>query len=78
MRTKGDEVAQILFLLGMRPFWKPENKHLTGDEPTPLEKLGRPSLDVWAHQRILSRRVSKFGFFDESNYQYGGRVGRAS
>ncbi len=57
MRTKGDDVAQILFLLGMRPIWKPENKRVIGVEPIPLEELGRPRVDVCA-------RIS--GFFRDA------------
>ena len=30
MRTHGDDVAQILALLGVRPLWRPENRQLIG------------------------------------------------
>jgi len=46
MRTKGDDIAQILYLLGVKPVWKPENKRVIGVEPIPLEELKRPRVDV--------------------------------
>ena len=46
MRTKGDDIAQILYLLGVRPIWKPENKRVIGIEPIPLDELQRPRIDV--------------------------------
>lgn len=46
MRTKGDDIAQVLYLLGTRPIWKPENKRVIGVEPIPLEELKRPRIDV--------------------------------
>lgn len=46
MRTKGDDIAQILYLLGVKPVWKPENKRVIGVEPIPLEELQRPRVDV--------------------------------
>ncbi|RXZ32518.1 cobaltochelatase subunit CobN [Oxalobacteraceae bacterium CAVE-383] len=46
MRTHGDDVAQILALLGVRPVWRPENRQLIGVEPIPLAQLQRPRIDV--------------------------------
>lgn len=46
MRTKGDDVAQILYLLGVRPVWKPENKRVIGVEVIPLDELKRPRIDT--------------------------------
>ncbi|MBT3511371.1 MAG: cobaltochelatase subunit CobN [Nitrospina sp.] len=46
MRTKGDDIAQILYLLGVKPVWKPENKRVIGVEAIPLEELKRPRVDV--------------------------------
>ena len=46
MRTKGDDIAQVLYLLGVRPIWKPENKRVIGVEPIPLDELQRPRIDV--------------------------------
>ena len=46
MRTHGDDVAEILHLIGVRPVWDPENRRVTGVEVVPLPKLGRPRIDV--------------------------------
>jgi cobaltochelatase CobN len=46
MRTHGDDVAEILALLGVRPVWHPETRRVTGLELVPLEQLGRPRVDV--------------------------------
>jgi cobaltochelatase CobN len=46
MRTHGDDIAEILFLMGVRPVWVPESRRLKGVELIPLEELGRPRVDV--------------------------------
>ena len=46
MRTHGDDLAQVLSLLGIRPVWQPESRRVTGLEVIPLEELGRPRIDV--------------------------------
>ncbi len=46
MRTGGDDIAEILALLGVRPTWNRESKRVTGLEVIPLEELGRPRIDV--------------------------------
>jgi cobaltochelatase CobN len=46
MRTQGDDVAEILALIGVRPVWHPESGRVTGIEVIPLEELGRPRIDV--------------------------------
>ncbi|MSQ27731.1 MAG: cobaltochelatase subunit CobN [Dehalococcoidia bacterium] len=46
MRTHGDDVAEVLALLGVRPRWQPESRRLIGVEVIPLEELGRPRIDV--------------------------------
>jgi cobaltochelatase CobN len=46
MRTQGDDVAEILALLGVRPTWHPESKRVTGIEVIPLPELDRPRIDV--------------------------------
>ncbi|MDW5597216.1 cobaltochelatase subunit CobN [Conexibacter stalactiti] len=46
MRTQGDDVAEILALLGVRPTWHPESQRVTGIEVIPLAELGRPRIDV--------------------------------
>ena len=46
MRTHGDDLAQVLSLLGVRPVWEQENRRVTGLEIVPLDELGRPRIDV--------------------------------
>lgn len=46
MRTRGDDVAEILALLGIKPLWDGDSLRVTGLEPIPLEELGRPRVDV--------------------------------
>jgi cobaltochelatase CobN len=46
MRTHGDDIAEILYLMGVRPVWVPESRRLKGVELIPIEELGRPRIDV--------------------------------
>jgi len=46
MRTHGDDIAEVLALLGVRPVWQAESRRVTGFEVIPLEQLGRPRIDV--------------------------------
>lgn len=46
MRTSGDDVAEALSLLGIRPVWDEASRRVTGLEPIPLAELGRPRIDV--------------------------------
>ncbi|GAA3164788.1 cobaltochelatase subunit CobN [Blastococcus jejuensis] len=46
MRTSGDDIAEVLALLGVRPLWDDASRRITGLEPVPLEELGRPRIDV--------------------------------
>ncbi|TXS44515.1 cobaltochelatase subunit CobN [Streptomyces sp. t39] len=46
MRTAGDDVAEALALLGVRPVWDDASRRVTGVEPVPLTELGRPRIDV--------------------------------
>ncbi len=46
MRTQGDDAAEVLALLGVRPTWHPASRRVTGLEVLPLEALGRPRIDV--------------------------------
>jgi cobaltochelatase CobN len=46
MRTQGDDVAEILALLGVRPTWHAESRRVSGIEVIGLEELGRPRIDV--------------------------------
>lgn len=46
MRTSGDDVAEILWLLGVRPLWDEASRRVTSLQVVPLEELGRPRIDV--------------------------------
>ncbi|ABU56773.1 cobaltochelatase subunit CobN [Roseiflexus castenholzii] len=46
LRTAGDDIAQTLALLGVRPRWQRENRRVIGIDVVPLEELGRPRIDV--------------------------------
>jgi cobaltochelatase CobN len=57
MRTGGDDLAQALALLGVRPLWDGPSHRVTGIEILPLGLLDRPRVDV-------TLRVS--GFFRDA------------
>ncbi|MGQ9485321.1 MAG: cobaltochelatase subunit CobN [Desulfosoma sp.] len=46
MRTKGDDLAEILYLMGVRPVWHKGSGNVEGVEVIPLEELRRPRIDV--------------------------------
>ncbi|MEU4804755.1 cobaltochelatase subunit CobN [Actinosynnema sp. NPDC023587] len=46
MRTSGDDIAEVLALLGVRPVWDDQSRRVTGLEVVPLAELGRPRIDV--------------------------------
>ncbi|WDT93149.1 cobaltochelatase subunit CobN [Thermoleophilum album] len=46
MRTQGDDIAEAMWLIGVRPRWARESRRVTGFEIVPLEELGRPRIDV--------------------------------
>jgi len=57
MRTGGDDIAEALAFLGVRPVWSPESGRVEGIEVVPLDELGRARVDV-------TLRVS--GFFRDA------------
>ncbi len=57
MRTGGDDIAQALALMGVRPTWDTASRRVTGFEILPLAVLDRPRVDV-------TLRVS--GFFRDA------------
>ena len=57
MRTQGDDIAEVLALIGCRPTWDDVSRRVTGFEVVPLAGLGRPRVDV-------SIRIS--GFFRDA------------
>ncbi|WP_422664844.1 cobaltochelatase subunit CobN [Acrocarpospora corrugata] len=46
MRTAGDDIAEVLALLGVRPVWDDASRRVTGLEVIPAAELGRPRVDV--------------------------------
>ena len=46
MRTGGDDIAQMLALMGVRPLWDHSSRRVTGFEVLPLSVLARPRIDV--------------------------------
>jgi len=46
MRTQGDDIAEVLALLGCRPIWDDASRRVTGFEILSLTELGRPRIDV--------------------------------
>lgn len=57
MRTRGDDVAEIFYLMGVKPVWQKGSGNVCGLEVLPLSELKRPRIDVVP-------RVS--GFFRDS------------
>jgi cobaltochelatase CobN len=57
MRTGGDDIAQALALMGVRPLWERSSGRVTGFEILPASVLDRPRVDV-------TLRVS--GFFRDA------------
>ena len=46
MRTAGDDIAEVLALLGVRPVWDDASRRVVNLEPMALAELGRPRIDV--------------------------------
>jgi cobaltochelatase CobN len=46
MRTSGDDLAEVLALIGCRPRWDDASRRVVGIDVVPLEELGRPRIDV--------------------------------
>lgn len=46
MRTAGDDIAEVLALLGVRPVWDGASRRVVDLAPIPLAELGRPRIDV--------------------------------
>jgi cobaltochelatase CobN len=46
MRTHGDDIAEAFALLGVEPVWNAQSRRLESVAVLPLEKLGRPRIDV--------------------------------
>ncbi|WP_167101732.1 cobaltochelatase subunit CobN [Mycobacterium sp. DL592] len=46
MRTSGDDIAEVLALLGVRPVWDDASRRVVNLEAIGLAELGRPRIDV--------------------------------
>lgn len=46
MRTSGDDIAEVLALLGVRPVWDDASRRVVSLEAISLAELGRPRIDV--------------------------------
>ena len=46
IKTMGDDVAEIMYLYGVRPVWIENTDRVIDLEVIPLEELGRPRIDV--------------------------------
>jgi cobaltochelatase CobN len=46
MRTSGDDIAEVLALIGVRPEWDEASRRVSDLAVVPLEELGRPRIDV--------------------------------
>ncbi len=46
IKTGGDDIAEILYLYGVRPVWLGGSDRVIGLEAIPMEELGRPRVDV--------------------------------
>jgi cobaltochelatase CobN len=46
MRTSGDDIAEVLALLGVRPVWDEASRRVVDLEVMPLAELNRPRIDV--------------------------------
>lgn len=53
-RTGGEQLSQMMYLMGIRPKWSPSER-VEGLEPIPLEELGRPRIDVTVHISSVMR-----------------------
>ena len=81
LKTCGEDFAECLYLMGVRPVYLGQSSRVTGVEPVPLEKLGRPRLDVTLRIsglfrdmypnliRLMDEAVSCVSALDESEEQ---------
>jgi cobaltochelatase CobN len=46
MRTSGDDIAEVLALIGVEPEWDEASRRVNGLRIVPPEELGRPRIDV--------------------------------
>jgi cobaltochelatase CobN len=78
MRTQGDDIAEALWLMGVRPVWQEENRRVVDLETISLAELSRPRIDVTIRMsgffrdafpgvvKLLDRAVNLVADLDES------------
>jgi cobaltochelatase CobN len=66
LRTGGDDLAQAMAYLGVRPVWDTQSNRVTGIEVMPLATLDRPRIDVTLRISGLFRDIfeSQIALFD--------------
>jgi cobaltochelatase CobN len=66
LRTGGDDLAQALAYLGVKPVWDPASNRVTGIETMPLATLDRPRIDVTLRISGLFRDIfeTQIALFD--------------
>ncbi len=79
MRTGGDDIAQAMALMGVKPVWDTASWRVTGFEVMTIAKLGRPRVDVTlrisgffrdafpAQIELLDRAVAAVAGLDEDD-----------
>ena len=78
MRTQGDDIAEILALLGCRPVWDDASRRVTGFEVVPPGGARPPAHRRHGpHLRLLPGRVPARRRADRRRGAGGGRAGRA-
>ena len=79
MRTQGDDIAEVLALLGTRPVWDEASRRVTGFEIVPRGRAGPPAhRRHGAHLRLLPRRVPARHRAARRRDRGGRRAGRAA
>ena len=68
MRTRGDDIAEVLYLMGVRPLWNRSSGWVTDLEVIPLGELKRPRIDVMCKISGLFRDTlpSLIGLLDKA------------
>lgn len=79
MKTNGDDIAEALYLMGVRPIWLNSGDRVIGLEVIPYEELKRPRIDVTLRItglfrdtfpiliKLLEEAVNLVSQLDESN-----------
>ncbi|MBB6253803.1 cobaltochelatase subunit CobN [Nitrospirillum iridis] len=74
LRTGGEELAQALALMGVRPLWEAGSGRVTGMEVLPATVLGRPRVDVTLRISGLFRDMfpTQLALFDQAARKVAG------